>query len=72
VHQNPSGPDLNHGTYGADPRNIGRLENDAGGTNEQREEPEYQHSASKVEPPRPEPTLTPGYDADDFTVVFGG
>lgn len=22
--------------------------------------------------PRPEPTLTPGYDADDFTVVFGG
>jgi hypothetical protein len=22
--------------------------------------------------PRPERTLTPGYDADDFTVVFGG
>ncbi|WP_251039366.1 tyrosine-type recombinase/integrase [Arthrobacter sp. ISL-72] len=22
--------------------------------------------------PRPEPTLTPGYDADDFSVVFGG
>ena len=22
--------------------------------------------------PRPEPKLTPGYDADDFTVVFGG
>jgi len=22
--------------------------------------------------PRPEPQLTPGYDADDFKAVFGG